>query len=84
MKIGRLKGAFASNALHRQRYGGEVQSQSVGKARGLQVTADDREVDILKVFDCLALNDDLVVCKKIEPVLANLMIAIEERDALSA
>jgi len=39
-------------------------------------------MDILQVFNCFKLNDDLVFDEKIEAVLANLMIAIEKREGL--
>ncbi len=82
MKIGWVEIPFAANALHRQRHRRKVEDESVGEICRLQITPNDREMNVLQTFHRLQLDNDFLFHQKVEAVFADLVISIEKRDGL--
>jgi hypothetical protein len=79
LEIRRREASLALNSLYRQRHRREIQNQAVGETGCFEVTSHDREMDILESFNRFQFDYDFLVDEKVESVLTDLVIAIEER-----
>jgi len=78
MEIERSVRSLTTESFYGERRGGEIQKQAVLKIRRLQIAATDGKMDVFQRLDSLEFDDDSIFDKKVEAVLAYLMVLVKD------